>query len=500
MVLVKILKIRTVVSLIVFVLLAPLAFAHVGSPDVYYQGQAGPYTLLVVIRPPAVIPGVAAIEVRSLSAGVNRVEILPLQMVVLGARLAPTPDVAQRLDDPKVFYGKLWIMERGSWKVQITVDGDQGKAEMAVPVAAVSATSLRMQTTLGILLGALGLLLAVGLVGIIGAANREAELDPTVVPSPTQIKRAWWRMAVAAVLVLGTVFFAGRWWKAEANDNARLTYQLPHLGAFLAADNALHLQLDNPNVSRLTLYQTERPDRLRLDDLVPDHGHLLHLFLVRVPDMRSFWHLHPGELHPGEFTQLLPAMPAGQYRIYSDIVHHTGFPETQIGAIHLMNDLSPAVGKQLSGDDAGEADLIPSEKIAPLADGYRMVWERDAAPLRAKQPLWFRFRIEDKDGKPASGLEDYMGMAGHAVFISNDGTVFSHVHPAGSVSMAALAIAQGRTPDQGMAGMDAMDHGVPSAVVSFLYGFPLVGDYRIFVQVKRNGRVETGSFMAHVAN
>src|ERR1700674_2549801 len=146
--LVKILKMRTVVSLIAFVLLTPLAFAHVGSPDVYYQGQAGPYTLLVIIRPPAVIPGVAAIEVRSVSAGVNRVEILPLQMVGPGAKLAPTPDVAQRLDDPRVFYGKLWIMDRGSWKVQITVDGDQGRAEMAVPVAAVSSTSLRMRTTL----------------------------------------------------------------------------------------------------------------------------------------------------------------------------------------------------------------------------------------------------------------------------------------------------------------------------------------------------------------
>src|ERR1700674_5164852 len=132
-------------------------------------------------------------------------------MVGPGAKLAPTPDVAQRLDDPRVFYGKLWIMDRGSWKVQITVDGDQGRAEMAVPVAAVSSTSLRMRTTLGILLSVLGLLLVLGLVSIIGAANREAELDPTQLPSPAQIKRAWWRMAIAAVVVLGAVLFAGYW-------------------------------------------------------------------------------------------------------------------------------------------------------------------------------------------------------------------------------------------------------------------------------------------------
>jgi hypothetical protein len=492
----KMLKIRTTVSLIAFVLVLPLvASAHVGSPDVYYQGQAGPYTFLVIIRPPAVIPGVAEIEVRSLSAGVNRVEILPLRMVGAGANLAPTPDIAQHLDDPKVFYGKLWIMDRGSWKVQITADGDQGRAEMAVPVAAVSTTSLRMQTTLGILLSVLGLLLVLGLVGIIGAANREAELGPAQVPSRVQARRARWRMAIAAVLVVTALLFANSWWKAEADDTAELTYKLPHLGVLLAADNSLRLQLHNPNAARLTQFRTERPDRLRLDDLVPDHGHLMHLFLVRMPDMQSFWHLHPEQMQAGEFSGFLPAMPAGQYRIYADIVHHTGFPETQVGELNLNANSDPAISKPLSGDDSGEASLTASDRIAILADGYRMVWERDASPLKARQPIWFRFRLEDKDGNPASGLENYMGMAGHAVFISSDGAVFSHVHPAGSVSMAALVIAQGSTTGQSMAGMD---HGAPSAEVSFLYGFPRAGDYRIFVQVKRAGRVETGSFLAHV--
>ena len=41
------------------------AYAHIGSPDVYAEGQAGPYKLSVVVRPPLVIPGVADIKVRA---------------------------------------------------------------------------------------------------------------------------------------------------------------------------------------------------------------------------------------------------------------------------------------------------------------------------------------------------------------------------------------------------------------------------------------------------
>src|SRR5262249_6449777 len=130
-------------------------------------------------------------------------------------------------------------------------------------------------------------------------------------------------------------------------------------------------------------------------------------------------------------------------------------------------------------------------------------------PLTVNTPMSFRFLVEDKSGRPAADLESYMGMPGHAEFVHIDGSVFAHVHPAGSVSMAALEIAQAQpalssgsagsiSPEMEHAGM-SMPHTLLSPEVSFPYGFPKPGVYRIFVQIKRAGRIETGVFDTSIA-
>ena len=94
-----------------------------------------------------------------------------------------------------------------------------------------------------------------------------------------------------------------------------------------------------------------------------------------------------------------------------------------------------------------------------------------------------------------------MGMAAHAEVVSSDLTVFAHIHPAGSVSMAALELAQAGLPGAGRSGMSmpmVSASGPLPAEFSFPYGFPRPGEYRIFVQVKRAGKVETAAFDAQV--
>jgi len=222
--------------------------------------------------------------------------------------------------------------------------------------------------------------------------------------------------------------------------------------------------------------------------------------------MDKVWHLHPDRMEAGVFARDLPPMPAGRYVLYGDIVHADGLPETLVTEMTL-----PAIaGKPMQGDDAGgsgppisQADF--NRTTAQLADGSRMIWEREPGPLHARRATFFRFRLEDADGKPAHDVELYMGMPGHAAFVGADRSVFAHVHPSGSVPMASLSLTQnagdGGPAMASMAGMADMSmmQALPPEV-SFPYGFPKPGDYRIYVQVKRGGKVETGVFDARVEN
>ena len=106
-------------------------------------------------------------------------------------------------------------------------------------------------------------------------------------------------------------------------------------------------------------------------------------------------------------------------------------------------------------------------------------------------------------------MQPYLGMAGHAAFVKTDGTVFAHTHPDGSAAMPAMMLANSgmsEGSDTGMAEMDSpTNQGRAGStaepldpIVEFPYGFPSAGRYRIFIQMKHGGTVETGVFDAEV--
>jgi len=489
------------IALLAIVLAGVLSMrAHVGSPDVYCEGDAGPYHLFVTVRLPQVIPGVAEIQIRSATNEVRRVEIVPMRLSGAGSNLPPTPDVTeQSKEDPQFFTGSLWLMEDGALKVRVSVDGTKGKGELAVPVPAFAQKTLKMEKPLGGLLLFLMAFLAIGIVFIAGAAVREGNLGPSETITAGRARRARVVMAITAVIVVGILYLGRAWWGTEASNYQRTVnyYKAPMAETTLENGNRL--------VIRAKGQDPQWAKNLKMEEAIPDHNHLMHLFLIRTPGMEQMWHLHPERIAGGAFAEELPSMPEGHYEVFADIVDKQGFPWTLVGNV----DLPQTQGKALDGDDSmwSGADVTAGARdsnVSQLADGGRMVWQRGSGQLKAGAPMNFKFSLEDKDGRPATDMEPYMGMAGHAEFVSTDLSVFAHVHPAGSVSMAALELARTAQADSPMKMLADTQMAMPMsnaplpAEVSFPYGFPRFGDYRIFVQIKRAGKIETGVFDAHV--
>ncbi len=492
-------KVRISLLLLLSFLGSIPAAAHVGSPDVYADAQAGPYRLSVVIRPPVVIPGVADIEVRSQSAGVQQITITPVPLIGEGSNHPPVPDPMQQPSgDKSYFTGHLWIMATGSWQIRFAVSGAQGTQTVSIPLPAAAMATRKMQSGLGLFLGAMGLLLVVGMIGIVGAASREAKLPPGIATPPANRRSARIAMTVAAVALIAGVWLGNVWWNSEAASYSENIYKPLQMNASLTAPATLHLEIHDPG------WLSER----HLDDFIPDHDHVMHLYAIRWPEMDVVFHLHPQPSEAGKFTLGLPSMPAGEYRLFADVVHKNGFPETIVGSITV-----PAIdGIALAGDDAaGKAPPISTraegtsgDRTFRLPDGYTMVWKLPGT-LAARAPESFEFELLDRSSHPATDEALYMGMLGHAAFVKTDGSVFAHIHPNGSMSMAALMMANPQSQMQqamnGGASMPGMtmsaDH-LPASV-TFPYGFPSAGSYRIIVQMKHGQTVETGIFDAVVS-
>jgi hypothetical protein len=244
--------------------------------------------------------------------------------------------------------------------------------------------------------------------------------------------------------------------------------------------------------------------KVKMEDVIPDHGHLMHLFLIRTPAFDRFWHLHPVRTEDGSFEVNLPPLDPGRYQAFADVVDESGFPWTLVGTI----DLPQIKGGALRPDDSGGSFTPLAENGSAsatdvLRDGTRVVWKHD--PLEKNIPLDLRFSVEDADGSPVRDMEPYMGMAAHLEIMRSDLSVFAHIHPSGSAPMAAVMLANGETgtssAPSGMSMPSDSKMTMPAQVgpeLSMPYGFPKSGVYRIFVQFKRGNRIETAVFDTQV--
>jgi hypothetical protein len=496
---------RRVALLVFLALLCPgRAGAHIGSPDVFYEGPAGPYPVRITVRMPGVVPGRAEISVQVESDEAVAVSFAPIATYIAVSN-APPAEAAQAVPgETNLFTGDLWLMTETAYSIDVRVRGKSGEGAVQIPVNSVATRQLPLPPWLGGVLLGLGLILFCGGIAIIAAASGESVLPPDVVPGKAE-RRKYWKAVVTSTVIFVLLLIAGwKWWKSdEASFRSRLVE-----GGWpdLAADVRVK---DSQRILGLTLGWDKKRELAR------DHGKLLHLFLIRQPNLDAFAHIHPVRTGDKTFDVALPPLPEGDYEVLCDLTMAEGFSSTATNTVHIpaaTGQPAAAHPMKIDPDDSWTADAAVAvrdnaggDTICHLPGGTQVIWKAHPA-LRAKQDPGLRFEVRDEAGHPAA-LEPYMGMMSHAAVLRSDGRVFSHLHPSGNYSMAAQMFFDAKMARESGAGGKSHNGGTEvicgpggnvagggASVITLPYEFPTAGNYRLWVQIKTGGRIMTAIF------
>lgn len=470
------------VKLLQLILAALLVASVAPAHDMVHEALAGPHRLTVYLNPHAVTAGVVEVAARAESGNVaemrfalTNVDASPGEPAFATATALPVEG------DPTLFRSSLAIPSQATWRIDIHASGEGGSGGFSIPVAAAAPFGGLAKGMGRLAAVAAWVLFTVCVLAVLRWFSRaSSRTRRKLLPVSAAVASPWLLLGLSDGL-LETVFYHPAVYQRA--------YQTVAIHPSVDEDGVLGLELTDPGWVKFR----------RFDDLVLDHGHPMHLYALRLPELDRVFHLHPEELRPGVFSRELPDMPAGRYQLVADIVHSTGLWEAPQGELELVAAIR-ADGVFQHDDSGGAGHGISEARFDrnsfELADGHRMIWEKPERSLRAGDPLRLNFRLEDSEGRLAPDIELYMGMLGHSVILRHDRSSFAHVHPTGSVSMASIKVLSNSPENAGR-----HHHGTPDleAKVAFPYAFPKAGRYRLIVQMKHGGRVDTGFFDTEVA-
>jgi hypothetical protein len=274
-------KLKSLCRNLALTLLCMVLSAHVGSPDAWFEGNAGPYKVTIQVQMPGVVPGIAQILVTTAGDKVDRVTVVANKFDATGG--TPPPEVATPIENsPDTYIARLWLMTSGSNSITVEVSGAKGSGKAVVPVVNVALRSLAFGNRLAIGLSGIGLFLFVGMVTIIGAAVREGTLPPGALPSSANRSRARLAMIGASTMLALILFGGWRWWHAEDLNYRRNIFKplaskaevasssVPPKVVFTVTDS--HWVHRGDSARAIT-----RHPRTSWSALVEDHGKLMHL-------------------------------------------------------------------------------------------------------------------------------------------------------------------------------------------------------------------------------
>lgn len=185
------------------------------------------------------------------------------------------------------------------------------------------------------------------------------------------------------------------------------------------------------------------------------HEKKIHL-LIMSKDLSYFAHEHPDYTSEGSYVWEHKFPAGGEYLLFQDYT-----PE---GAGHQLGRQEIKVsGKETSAKKLGEQNLVWE------GEGYKATLA-SAKPFEVGTSIELKATIQ-KNGKPVTDLENYLGALAHMVIVSEDTKEYLHVHPMESTTK----------------GPDIILH----------TNFPKKGKYKVFMQFSHEGKIHTSSFIVN---
>ena len=217
-------------------------------------------------------------------------------------------------------------------------------------------------------------------------------------------------------------------------------------------------------------------------DLEIVHEKPMHLIVVS-EDLSEFYHLHPEPQADGTLQVDFVFPNGGKYRLYTDFK-----PK---GAEQMVQNFP----LEVKGNKPASKELKPDEKFEKTVEGLKVLMETDGE-LESNKEMMLNFSVKDAaTGELATDLENYLGEKAHFVIISQNLEEFVHAHPMSMDNVKEEHLHDANTenkPDEKLM-KDA-----PDANISAHVQFPNAGIYKIFVEVKRQGKVIAVPFVVNV--
>ena len=212
------------------------------------------------------------------------------------------------------------------------------------------------------------------------------------------------------------------------------------------------------NVDQLQILVNDGSTGLPVDDIMLHHQALMHLVLID-PVSHTFLHLHPARVSAGQYIVDLPTIARGTYDVAIEI--------------ERANSGSQVTHQQVVlGDATAQALPAPAPLPATIQAGDYTVTVQTTTPAQVGVPVELQVTAT-RAGQPVAALDFWLGMRGHMIVRNPNGAVFGHIHAVGAMSDAFQPVSAAGNQ------------------VAFVYAFPTVETYAVWVQLMIDGEIIT---------